>query len=173
AEYFDVRGRAAGNLKFIKKCEEVGGDCEVVDELPFLVSELGTELPSKVASAAQANPDFNILWAGYDDALIFALQGLQQAGISGKEGAGFDANAASIERINNGEELATMGLPGTWIGFGLIDDLNRMFAGQEPVIENIHTKLLYKGNVQDIGKGEGWNGDINVIPLYEKLWGVS
>ncbi|MGE0170398.1 sugar ABC transporter substrate-binding protein [Nocardioides sp.] len=172
-EFVDVVGRQDGNRRFIKECQQAGGDCKIVAEQQFLVSELGTNVPTKVAAAARQNPDFNILWAPYDDALVFALQGLQQAGLAdGKRwGAGFDSNTPSLDRIREDtDQKASVGLPGVWVGYAMVDNLNRLFAGEQPVDQNVHTKVLVKENAPATGP---WDGDIDVRPLYHELWGVN
>lgn len=172
-EFVDVVKRQEGNENFMKECEAAGGDCKIVARQQFLVSELATNVPTKVAAAVRQHPNFNILWAPYDDALVFALQGLQQAGLSGGDrwGAGFDANTPSVDRIRSGgDEKASVGLPGIWIGYALVDQLNRLFAGQRPVEQNVKTKVLVQANVPSSGP---WDGDIDVRPLYKKLWGIG
>lgn len=172
-EFVDVIGRQDGNVKFVDECKAAGGDCQILAKQQFLVSELGTTVPSKVAAAARKTPNFNVLWAPYDDALVFALQGLQQAGLADGQrwGAGFDSNTPSLDRIRkNTDQRASVGLPGIWIGYALTDQLNRIFAGQKPVEQNVHTKVLTKDNAPASGP---WDGDIDVRPLYKTLWGVS
>jgi ribose transport system substrate-binding protein len=94
----------------------------------------------------------------------------ESAGLTGTTFAGsFDANASNVEHIREGGwQQFDSALAPEWIGYAEVDSLNRLFAGQEVVDEGVVPKLLTEENVPSEGT---WNGDIDVAPLYEKVWG--
>jgi len=171
-EYGILTLRRQGTERFIRDCQRAGGNCKILGEQNFLITELATRVPGQAVSLARNNPGFNVFWADYDAGLNFMIQGLRQAGITdgGKSFAvSFDANVANLDLIRkNGYQRATVGLPMQWAGYAQIDSLNRMFAGQRPVDSGLRTKLLVKSNVPRAG---AWDGDLDVRPLYRRIWG--
>lgn len=171
-EFGVVRNRAVGTNKFIKDCQDAGGPCKVLSSQNFLVTDLTSRVPQQAASEVERNPEFNVLWVGYDAGLNFMIQGLQQADLLDHGFAvGFDANVANLSIIRaGGFEHASMGLPLERIGYALVDDLNRMFAGQAIVDPGIHSKILIKSNLPASGP---WEGDVAFRDDYKKLWGIQ
>lgn len=166
------RVRVAGLDQFFQDCKAAGASCDLLGKTNFQLTEAATQGPSQAAALARQNPGFNVLWGVYDAALSYFIQGVQQAGLSNAGGfaVGFDANSANLEMIRNGGyEKATIGLPMVWVGYAQIDAMNRLFAGQKPVDEGVHSKLLTKDNVPSSG---AWDGDTDVRPAYRKIWGV-
>ncbi len=174
-EFGYVVARHEGWQQFIDECKEKGGECETVNETQFIASDITTTLPQITASAAQANPGWNVLWSGFDSSLTFMMQGLQQAGLEqpGSFGVGFDGNTPNLNIIREGGfEKATIGLSSMWIGYAMIDNMNRLFHEQEPLSgeeEGIKNKLLTAENIPPKGP---WWGDEDIRPYYWKLWGV-
>jgi ribose transport system substrate-binding protein len=169
---FEVLGlRLQGTDEFIEECQQSGGECEVIDQANYLITELSTKLPSITSTVARQNPDFTVLWGDYDAAMTFMAQGIKQAGLGNGDqfGVSFDANEANLDEIREGGfERATVGLPMQWVAFAMVDDLNRLMAGEETVEQGVQYKLLYDGNLPPEG---AWDGDSDVRPVYMKIWG--
>ena len=170
-EFGVVRGRTEGTVAFMEECAAAGGECETLANDNYLGSELQTRVPEQAVAIVRNNPEFNVLWAGYDAGLNFMIQGLDQAGLTDQGfAAGFDANVANLDIIReDGYEKVTVGLPMQWIGYGMVDNLNRMFQDEEPVDEGIKSKLLTESNVPASG---AWDGDTDVRPAYREIWGL-
>jgi ribose transport system substrate-binding protein len=172
--YIDARER--GWEKFMKDCQEAGGDCKIEQTVKFSAGDIVTKLPQLTASAARSNSDWNVLWSGFDSGISFMEQGIQQAGLT-KENAiavGFDGNTPNLEQIRKGGfQSSTMGLPTVCLGYAAVDNINRLFAGS-PVLDGPATgcksKLLELSNVPTSGP---WWGDADPRPSYWKLWGVE
>jgi ABC-type sugar transport system substrate-binding protein len=104
------------------------------------------------------------------------IQGLQSAGlVNGKAFAvGFDGNTPNLKLIHSdGFEKATVGTSTMCIGYAAVDNLNRLFNGQKPLLgdaQGCANKLLIKSNVPASGP---WWGDVDVRADYWKLWGIS
>lgn len=172
-EFGSVVKRVNGTQQFIDECKAAGGDCEIVSQENFLVTDLTTRVPDQAVSQVRRNPQMTVLWGGYDAGLNFMIQGLQAAGLTGTGFAvGFDANVANLDIIrNDGYQKATVGLPAEWAGYSIVDQINRLLAG-EKLAENqgVHSKLLVKDNLPPSG---AWQGDADFRADYHKLWGLK
>ena len=54
-----------------------------------------------------------------------------------------------------------------WASF---DNLNRIFAGEEPVDQGIPFRLITAENVSDIEPNTNWDGDIDFASHFTKIW---
>lgn len=170
-EFGSIRERLAGTKAFVEDCQAAGGGCEILAEENFLVTDLVTSLPGQTAAMVRSNPDANALWFGYDAGANFGIQGLEEAGLEIDTYA-FDANVANIQRIADDRgQAATAGSAMKWIGLGIIDNFNRVWAGEEAIDQGMKFKLLTSENLP--ANGEAWDGDVDVTDNYKKIWGVS
>ena len=90
--------------KFIDDCTAAGAGCELVAEGQHLASEISTTAPGRVVQLVRSNPDYNVLFAGFDAALNFFAQGLKQAGLADPckaFGISIDADVANTEMIRS------------------------------------------------------------------------
>lgn len=162
--------RQAGAKAFIADCQAAGGSCEIASEEDLLTANFTTTGPTSIVTAAQTHPEANALWAAADAVLQFIVPALQQADIHLKT-AGIDPVATTTEFIRGGEWMqasVTPSLP--WVGYAAVDNLNRMFAGQEAVDQNVKGKLITPENVPAEGV---FVGDVDIKPMYLKSWGVN
>lgn len=163
-------GREFGARKFIEECKAALGDCELVAETEMLTANFGTSVPGQVVSVLRANPNANALWGFADPVLALVIPSIQQAGIE-IEIAGVDPVGFNFDLIRAGKlQRSSVAQPLSWIGYSLIDQVNRILSGQEMVPQNIKGKLITIDNVPANG---AWNGDSDVRPLYLKLWGIK
>jgi ribose transport system substrate-binding protein len=171
-EFGVVKQRVAGTERFINDCKAAGGKCEIVGKQDVLAAQLGTQVPAQAAALARKHPDFNVSYTPYDGAGTFIIQGLKQSGVdmSKSQMVGFDANAPNIDIIRkDGYEKSTIGFPLEWMGYQAVDNLNRMFNGQDPVKLNTLHKLLTKDNVPPKG---AWEGDFpGFRDTFKTAWG--
>jgi ribose transport system substrate-binding protein len=172
-EFGSPRERQQGTENFIKECKAAGGDCEILASENALVADLTTLVPKQAAALVQKHPDYNVFWTAYDAQLNFVVLGLQQADLLNSGFAiGFDANAANVAFIQQDKfEKGSLGLPLEWLGYGLADQLNRLFAGEKPVEdEGVRSRLLVKSNLPKSG---AWEGDMDFRSAYKAVWGVE
>ncbi len=171
-EFATVNARVAGVKKFIDDCKAAGGGCELVAEGQYLASEISTTAPGRVVSLVQSHPQYNVLFAGYDASLNFFAQGLKQANLADPAkafGVSIDADVANTEMIrSSGFQAASAGVPMKRVGYGLIDNLNRLFNDQPVVDQGVTVKII---NGENVPKTGSWDGDFDAIPSYLKLWG--
>ena len=170
-EFGSIRERLAGTQAFIDDCQAAGGGCEVLAEENFLVTDLVKSLPGQTAAMVRSNPEADALWFGYDAGASFGIQGLEEAGLE-IDAYGFDANVANLQRISDGRgQIATAGSAMAWIGFGIIDNFNRVWSGEEVVDQGMKFKLLMSDNLP--ADGGAWDGDVDVEADYKAIWGVN
>jgi len=170
-EFGSIRERLAGTKAFIDDCKAAGGGCEVVAEENFLVTDLVKSLPGQTAAMVRSHPDANALWFGYDAGANFGIQGLEEAKLK-IDTYGFDANVANLQRIADGRgQIATAGSAMAWIGFGIIDNFNRVWAGEKVIDQGMKFKLLVADNLP--ADGGAWDGDVDVESNYKTIWGVK
>lgn len=173
-EFDTVKARVSGLKQFIADCKAAGAGCEQVAEGSFLAGEISTVAPGRVAQLARSNPQYNVLFAGFDAAMLFFSQGLQQAGLADSKkafGISVDADVANTEMIRKGGfQAASIGFAFGRAGYGQVDNLNRIFSGQQPQDQGITGKLVTAENAPASG---GWDGDFDTAGLYKGLWKVS
>lgn len=162
-------GRQEGAKAFIDECQTGGGQCEIAAEADILTANFTTSAPNQIVSVTRQNPDANAVWAFADPVLAFIQPALAQANLNLKI-AGIDPTSFNYDLLRNGKEHGSVTPAFDWVGYGAIDNLNRMFAGEEPVDQGVEGKLITPDNVPDSGDFEG---DFDVIPEYQKLWGLD
>jgi ribose transport system substrate-binding protein len=171
-EFVDDAARQKAFNRFITDCKAAGGDCKVLESQNFLIKDLATSLPSQAANLARKNPTHNAVWIAYDSALTAALPGLRSAGVADKSiAASQDGNSVNLDYVRKGEfQVADITFPATWCAYGMIDNLNRVFAGEKPLDgmeQGFDYKLLVKENLDFKGL---WDGDRDVTKDYIKIW---
>jgi ribose transport system substrate-binding protein len=171
-EFATVRARVDGVKKFIEDCQAAGAGCELVAEDTYLAKDISTTAPSRVVQLVQNNPDYNVMFVGYDAALYFFAKGLEQAGLADPAkafGVSIDCDVANTELIRSGGyQAACAGVAMNRVGYGLVDDLNRLIAGQDGVDQGVTVKIINQDNVPAEG---AWDGDFDATPLYLQAWG--
>lgn len=146
--------------------------CSVIDEQDFTASEAPTKLPPMVVTEKQQHADMNAVLVPYDAAMLPIIPAMKQAGIldSVKTGT-FNATKPSVELIRKGELTATVAEPHSWGVWATMDNMNRVFAGEEAVEQNIPIRLITKDNVGDIPEGQAWDGDgVDYKSAYKAIW---
>jgi ribose transport system substrate-binding protein len=174
SEFGNTIRREQGVLDFIDDCKAAGASCELVAEQNFLVGNIGTSVPPQVSALLRNNTSWNALIAPYDAALLFLLPELRNGGLvrEGQRAYGFDPLDQNISWIRDEDvEHATLASPYDWIAYAAIDQLNRAFAGQEPVDQGVRDKLITADNAPD--EGETYVGDGDPAAVYLAHWGLG
>jgi ribose transport system substrate-binding protein len=165
----NLDAREAGLRRFIDECQESGGTCGIVSDEDFLLSGLTTDLPNDAAAAARANPNHNIVWTSFDTAALFAISGLETAGLTDVPVISSNADSANLDAIaNGGLQTSTSGIPLEWGSWALFDNLNRFFAGTEQVDHEIPVRLFTADNVP---QDNIWVGDLDFEAEFTAIWG--
>jgi ribose transport system substrate-binding protein len=173
-EFGNTTRREQGVLDFVKECRAAGADCETVAQTNVLITNISTSVPRQVASVARQHPDWNALIAPYDAILTFVIPALKEAGVAGegKRAYGFDPIDINVDWIRDGDvEAGTVASPYRWIAYAAVDQLNRAFAGEEPVDQGVKDKLVIKSNAPP--KGETYLDDGDPGAAFRKIWGTE
>lgn len=144
--------------------------CTVVRTDQFTAAETDTRLPSMVTSALRSNPDVNVFVGGYDAALLATVPAMRSAGFDEVLIGSFNANQRMAQFIRDGEATASVAEPFAWGAWATFDNLNRIFAGEEPVDQGIPFRLITADNVDDIEPNTNWDGDIDFKSRFTEIW---
>lgn len=133
-EFGVVKERRLGTEQFIEDCKAAGGDCEILETKANPAAQLVQATPTAAAGLARKHPDATAIWTGYDATPPFVIQGLKQAGINDIAVIGFDANEPNLEIIKSGGmQTSSTVKPSEWEIYQAVDNLNRIFAGEDPI----------------------------------------
>ena len=146
--------------------------CKVVGEQDFTATVAATQLPPLAVSQKRQHTEMNALLVPYDAAVLPIIPSMKQAGVLSDVFVGtFNATKPSVELIRKGDLTATVAEPHGWGVWATFDNMNRVFAGQEAVEQNIPIRLITKDNVGDIPEGQAWDGDtVDYKAAYKKIW---
>lgn len=135
-----------GFLDELKKCAE----CEVVAEINFAGAELGPNLQQKGHLGTAAAPGRNVVKSPTPPPRCRAAPAVKQSGraddISVMGGEGF-APELDLLRTNQGVNAVNIA-PSDWTGWAVVDIMNSLFAGTEPVDSGLGWQLVDKDNSQ-------------------------
>lgn len=148
-------------------------DCTITT-VEFASAEI-FDIGTKVADAMAQHPGADAIVLPFDSFML--LGGAQAVDRSGRsdeiEVLGGEGNAANLELIasNGGQDFAYAGSL-RWNGWGAVDTVNRLFAGQEPVAQ---------GGGQQFVDGDHpvEHDEFEIVPpvdyraLYAQAWGVQ
>ena len=170
----NLSARETGFTRFMDECTSAGGDCTVVAKKDFQVANATTTLPADGASLARANPDFNAFWVSYDFAGLQVLNGLRQAGLATSTTqfmVASNGDGANIDLVkSDGYIKATVAVSFEQLSYALVDNLNRIVAGQPTTDENVPVRLFDKDNADQAQNG-AWGGDVDYRAAYRAAWG--
>ncbi len=164
-----ILARSKGFEKFIK---ENGGDCKIVkrESIPF--SAIGQQEQQIFTPLLQQNPKTTWIFAGFDAMLRPLIQAAQNVGNTNLKGLASDGDVPSLDYIRSGTvQVATIGYPLSWTGWGAVDDINRVLQKKPAVEEGIKFRLLTKSSLPP--KGKPYDGDLDYRAKYKSLWGLG
>lgn len=173
-EFATVIERVKGFDAFIKDCAAAGGGCEILAQEKHLAADIATTLPNRVVQVIGQNPSYNTLFIGFDAAMNFVItQGLIPAGLADPQkaqGVSVDCDVANAKIIaDGGFQTACIGFAFLRAGYGHVDNINRLLAGQSAVDQGLLGKLIVQSNAPTDGKA--WDGDWDAVSAYKEAWG--
>lgn len=168
----NLSARVAGFDRFMKECTGANGDCSVVANKDFQVANATTTLSADAAALARANPKFNAFWMCFDFAGLQALNGLRQAGLATDKTfmVASNGDGPNLELIKaDGYIKATVAISFEQEAYAAVDNLNRLFAGQDTIKQTVPVRLFDKDNANQANNGN-WSGDVDYRAAYLKVW---
>lgn len=168
----EFKGTAVWTAAATKLFEDCS-TCKIVDTHDFTAATAATALPPLVVSAKQKNQGMNVLLVPYDAAALPIVPEMQHAGILGDIKVGvFNATTPTVALIRKGDETVAMAEPQSWGAWASMDNMNRVFAGQEAIDQHIPIRLITQDNVSSIAEGDAWEGDaVDYQAAYKAIWG--
>jgi len=146
-------------------------DCKS-DAIDIPAAEIGTTMPTKIASYVKSHPDVNYIALGYDGFATGLTQALTDAGVADKvKFIGDDALPANKQAVVDGTQAASIGFPIYEEMYAAVDALARSFLG-EPVEPSLAMMPLYiytQENMKDPTKFEPLVPDYQ--DQFKALWG--
>jgi len=153
--------------------EQSGGETKY---LYFPEAELTTTLASRTVAEIQADPTINGI-VNWGDGIFFSRPALQEAGLlEGIKTSGYGMQSHEVEAIKEGIQSTSVGVSQRWAAWAMIDTLNRIFAGEAPVEQNLPIRLFTAENIADLPTlppeegGSAWSGDIDWRSVYLGFW---
>jgi ribose transport system substrate-binding protein len=151
--------------------------CKVSKEISFTLALASQRLASQVTQALRNDPKIDYVTTPFDTVNVFVQQGIAQAQRKGKVkivGAGGDP--PSVDAIKAGDEVASLGEPGEWVGWDLVDGMVRIFAGKDvpPLDKDVDSnydvpqRYITADTALD---PQGWQGGLDYASKYKELWG--
>jgi len=147
------------------------GSTKILYDEAVTLSQIGPPEQQIMSAFLQSHPQGSVDWiyAGFDAMLAPLVQTADRSGRKELKAVSIDGNLQNLAWIRAGTiEAATVAYPLEWAGWGAVDDLNRVFAGQNIVDQGIPFRLLTKNNLPAVG--QPFDGDYNFRAEYTKLW---
>lgn len=144
--------------------------CEIVDTVDYTGDELGEPAQEKVAQALLQNPDAEYVVTPYDDPALSAVPAVREAGRQGevKVTAGIGIEPA-LDLAREGRIAGLYAQEIAWEGWGVMDNLNRLFNGEDPVPQNQGIAWVDESNLP--AKGEFFESPVDYEAIYTESLG--
>ena len=152
------------------------GGCSVADQLNLSVQDQATnQVPPKFSAALQRHPEVNAVAVPFDSLFVFGLrQAIISSGRAGKLAVlgGFGEPEVMPYIKEDKGVNAVVASPIVWFGWASVDELNRSFAGQQPVSEGLGYQLVdSKHNLPPAG--QPYQPKIDYVSAYKSAWHVK
>jgi ABC-type sugar transport system substrate-binding protein len=160
-----------------KELERLCADCKVSKEVSFTLALASQRLAGQVTQALRNDPAIDYITTPFDTVNVFVQQGIAQAQRKGKvKIVGVGGDPPSVEAIKAGDELSSLGEPGEWVGWMLVDGMVRLFAGQDVPPLDEETDSNYEVPQRFITADteldpQGWQGGFDYASKFKELWG--
>jgi ribose transport system substrate-binding protein len=153
---------------------EIGESCPTctVNETNSQITEVGTDLPQKVVSSIQQDPNINYLYFTDGSFATGVPAALRDAGLSEQVNlTSAQPTEVDFENLRDGSAAAYMAYPLAWVGWAGIDSFARFFNHENPKPPPlaVPTQILTKETVGDI---KHWEPP-NFQEKFKELWHVG
>lgn len=146
-------------------------DCKTAT-LDIPAAEIGTTMPTKIASYVKSHPDVNYIALGYDGFATGLTQALTDAGVVDKvKFVGDDALPSNKQAVVDGSQAASIAFPIYEEMYAAVDALARSYAGEsvEPSTAMMPLYIYTQENMVDPTKFEPLVEDYQ--EQFKALWG--
>lgn len=157
---------------FKEKLESSCPGCEIVETVEFTVLDLGPALEQKAQQALVRHPEANAVYVTTDGTLAAGVTPALKA--SGRASdvlvVAAEGQSSTMAEVRAGSFRAVgVGGPHAWEGYQMIDNLVRLFAGEEPVSSGIGLQVW--DNEHNVPAEGGYEPPVDFKAAYRKAWG--
>jgi ribose transport system substrate-binding protein len=150
--------------------------CKIVKSLPmanndFVSNTANTKFGTAIQQAATADtiyvPVGGWMPTGFAQAVVASGRAAKLDVVSGF------GDAANFDLIrNNGGQTALLGYATAWGAYGSVDTAIRVLNGEQPQVEGDGFQIVdAKHNLP--AAGQDYDGGVDYVAAYKKLWGLS
>lgn len=165
-----VTGEQYKERGFINEIKTCAG-CKIVDTITFTPENLfNNSLPAEMSTALAANPTANAIQVPEDSVLTTAAVPQALAAVNRTKsvevvgGSDLPQNLGFIKSGAGQEADVSYSL--TWVGWGVVDEANRVLDGQPTVAEGIGYQMIDKTH----NLAGGGASTVNFQKAYLKIW---
>jgi ribose transport system substrate-binding protein len=150
-------------------------ECEVVQEIKFVGTEIGPTLQNKVEQELLRHPEVDVVYGNYDDVVVGSVEpAIRNAGREDEISLiGCEGQKPNIELMYEGKEAAGAGVSNTFEGYAGLDATIRILAGKKPLGNTGEGTQLYDRQNNLPVKGEHYETAVDFKSAYRKAWGVE
>jgi ribose transport system substrate-binding protein len=148
--------------------------CKIVDALNYIEGDPapGGKLHPEFRTALVQHPEANAMFYGFSINVVAGDgQAILQAHRSNFISAGGDGGAAGLDLVRRGIVTENTNHDTGWMGYAVMDELNRAFNHQPAVPEGIGVVGVDKGHNLNPQAGTEYHTKVPYAALYTKLWG--
>lgn len=153
-------------------------DCEVVETIDIVGTDLGPALQDKTAQAIARHPEANAVFGIYDSAALSVAPAVQASGRSDDIFVmGGEGGAAVVDLVAQDRGIdAGVGYSIRWDAWDALDAMNRLLAGETPdgvgfPSGNGAQVFDRERNLPD--EGTAFDGPIDFESAYREAWGLE
>ncbi|MEV4422042.1 substrate-binding domain-containing protein [Patulibacter sp. NPDC049589] len=161
------------NAGFRETFDQCGG-CKVLEEASFANPDLTPDgaYVQRLRSVLTKNPTANAAYFPFD--VNFLVGGAQAAKSANPDMlvTGGSGSAASFDLVRQGLIDGVTAHDTQWMGWGALDNVNRILNGQEPVPQGIGFIAVDKDHNLP-PKGELYKSTVDFRSVYRKSWGAK
>lgn len=135
-----------------------------------------SNLATLTTSNLQTNPNINWLVPVFDAMVSLIEPAVASSGLSGTSVVTYNASQPALKLLASRQLVKSdIGNSPYWLGWGTVDQIARIAAGQPPLDdEKIPARLFDSTNISTIdltGSQQSWYGDFDLAKEYSTLWG--
>jgi ribose transport system substrate-binding protein len=151
-------------------------DCEIVARVSGQTAEAypGGPIAQRFQSALVKHPDVNVIYTPYDNFFGTTLNGLKAIRDAGLRDQallfGGLGTEEGLDYLRNGDiDAVPHAVDKGWLAWAAIDQVNRLFDGDDRVAEGVGPRLL--DDTQDLGTSGPYVTQVGYVSGYKALWG--
>jgi ribose transport system substrate-binding protein len=164
------------NDGFVEELKTCSG-CSIVDTVRFGSPDLIPNGPwvSQFQASMAKNPTANATFLPFD-AMLSLAGGVQAVKASGLDMvvAGGSGGSVGMDLVRSGDmDAVTAAHDVSWLGYGAVDEINRVLQGEKTVPEGVGVVMVDKSHNLPTSQGQSYTSSTDWKGAYDKLWGAS